>query len=187
MILMLNYEQLRKLIEFGVDTYKGQGMNPDNEELKITRNMLVTYSYKLLDEEGNILDESGQSPREYVHGYQHILPSIEKALSLKKVNDEVRITLSPKVAFGEIEQHLIHVVPKNRFENADQLKIGMQCYHPDNKGFLMRIIRTDEQNVTLDANHPLAGKSVVFVIKILQIRAATQEELKSLHKSSDTT
>lgn len=146
--------------------------------LIITKNTVVTYHFVLKDEKNQVLDTSGEEPFTYLHGYQHILPLLEEALTGKTVNDEVTVTVPPDRAYGKRDEHLVRVFNRSQFPQSDELTVGMRVYSPVHQQFVMKIIQIDGDNITIDANHPLAGMSLVFEIKVLSVREATSDEIK---------
>jgi FKBP-type peptidyl-prolyl cis-trans isomerase SlyD len=142
----------------------------------ICKNKVVTFTFILKDDQGNILDKTEDEPTRYVHGYQHIMPILEEALEGKVVNEKVSVFIPFEKAYGKRESYLIRKVSRAQFSDPN-LKIGMKVYSPENERFKMRVIEVDDDFVTLDANHPLAGISLQFEIEIQKIRDATEQEI----------
>ena len=118
----------------------------------IQPNTVVTLSYRVTDPEGNVLDE-GNSDLQYIHGGYKDIPKIEEALSGKAVGDSVTVTLTPEDAFG--------------LHNAEY---ALAVY---------RVMEIKGGKAVLDANHPLAGKTLIFACSPVAIRAATDDEIAS--------
>lgn len=149
--------------------------------MKITSNMVVSMDYTLTDSEGNILDTSeGRGPLEYIHGKRHIIPGLEKELEGKTVGDKLKVSVKPEEGYGVRDESMVVSVPKSNFgSNVDDLRLGMMVQMQSSSGvFVMSVTEIGTDNVTLDGNHPLAGKQLNFDVNVLEIRAATEEELQ---------
>jgi FKBP-type peptidyl-prolyl cis-trans isomerase SlyD len=147
---------------------------------KITRNTVVTLAYSAVDADGNTVDE-GREPLTYLHGgYNGIFLPIEVALNGKSVGDSVTVKLQPADAFGEYDPELVNVVS---VEDLPQpLTVGMQIEgSPEDGGeedrFFVTVTDIAEGKAVLDANHPLAGVSLIFACTVQAVRKATAEEI----------
>ncbi len=145
--------------------------------MEITKNKVVTFSFVMNDEAGNTLDGSFNEEIVYLHGYHHILPTLEEGLAGKKKGESVTIILPPEKGYGLREEQLVQSVPRTQFAEAGTLKVGMKVFSPDNQDFVMTVVGVDEEKVVLDANHPLAGKTLQFVISIIDVREASAAEI----------
>ena len=150
---------------------------------KITRNSVVTLAYTVVDADGNMIDE-GREPLSYLHGgYDGIFLPIEVALHGRAVGDSVTVKLQPADAFGEYDPGLVHIVPVD--ELPQPLSVGMQIEgSPEDGGeedrFFATVTDIAEGKAVLDANHPLAGISLVFAGTVQEIRPATAEEIAAV-------
>lgn len=142
----------------------------------ISKDKVVTFEFELKDEDGNPLDKRNE-PTVYLHGYRHILPLIEQALEGKTIGDKVEIPIPPEKAYGKQDPHLIRTFPIDQFPQAKELKVGMKVYSPENQALVMKVIRIEKGEITVDANHPLAGQTLVFSVKILAVRDASKDEI----------
>lgn len=148
----------------------------------IQKNCIVTLDYTVFDTENTLLD-SGANPLVYLHGgYGDIFEAIERALEGKSVGESVHLELSPKDAFGTYQEELVLVEERNAFE--EEIAVGQQVemlFNEDEKSneVLIAYTITDiyEDKVVLDANHPLAGVSIIFDATVLGVREATHEEI----------
>ena len=153
--------------------------------MKITKNSLVTIEYTLKDETGEILDSSAEmGPLEYIHGYGMIVPGLEVALMGKDEGEELSITVAPKDAYGEFEENLIFKVDKKQFPPDVKIEVGMEFETDGAHSRGVRVVEIGDDTVTIDANHPLAGETLHFDIKILSSRMATDEEIAELFSHS---
>ena len=152
--------------------------------MKITRNTVVTVQYTLSDAQNNLL-EDGPEPIVYLHGgYENTLPAIEKALDGKEAGYTTMIQVEPEDAFGDYDPSLVRVEERDKFPSL--LEIGMQFEgipeDSDEDDTLIFVV-TDiaEGQVVLDGNHPLAGIALRFALNVLEVRAATPEEIEHQH------
>lgn len=152
--------------------------------MKIQKNSAVSFHYSLTDDDGNAVDSSaGADPLAYLHGAGNIIPGLEKALEGKSVGDSLQVTVAAAEGYGEVQPELIQEVPKSAFQGVDNIEIGMQFEAQTNQGGTVPVIITavTEKTVTVDGNHPLAGKNLNFDVTIEQVREASEEELSQGH------
>ena len=150
----------------------------------VDNNLVVSMHYKLTDNDGNVLDTSeGVEPMNYLHGVGNIIPGLENALTGRSVGDTFKVTVEPADAYGEIVPELIEVVEREVFEDADSIEIGMQfqAVKEDGTEQLVAVKAVTDDDVTIDANHPLAGMTLNFEIEVTGIREATAEEIEHGH------
>ena len=154
--------------------------------MKIEKNSVVSLRYELINAEGNgeIL-EKVEDPISYLHGgYDGIFPLVEGALHGKRVGDNISVTLQPDDAFGEYEHELVEVEARSAF--PEDTAVGMQFEgapeESDDEDFILyTVVEVGDDEVTVDGNHPLAGKTVTFNCTVTSVRPATEEELEHGH------
>lgn len=152
--------------------------------MKIAKDTVVSLRYELSDANGVMLERT-DDPVSYLHGgYDGIFPAVEEAVHGKDVGAQFSITMEPNEAFGEYEHDLVRVEPRNLF--PDEIAIGMQfeggAEDADDEDYMLyTVVDVTEDEVTVDGNHPLAGKTLNFVGIITGVRAATAEELEHGH------
>jgi FKBP-type peptidyl-prolyl cis-trans isomerase SlyD len=148
----------------------------------ITVGMVVGLIYDMCDKDGKILEtRSPSNPLFYVHGANMILPLLEDALTGQKEGFTVKLMLRPQDAFGDYRSDLVTIVDKIHFPPHLNLQCGMRfdTIGPDGKAITVEIKKIESNQVTIDGNHPLAGKELHFDLKVHLIRPATPEELQS--------
>jgi FKBP-type peptidyl-prolyl cis-trans isomerase SlyD len=155
--------------------------------MPVSKNSIVTVDYQIFDTEGNLLYEEDE-PIVYLHGdYGQIFKAIEEALDGKAVDDTFTVKLSSDEAFGEYDPEL--VVTEALSELPAEVSVGMEVdgfLDEDGEDVVIYTVTAIEgDKATLDGNHPLAGKDLVFVGKILDIEAATPEEIEEILNSDD--
>jgi FKBP-type peptidyl-prolyl cis-trans isomerase SlyD len=149
--------------------------------MNIAKDTVVTLRYKVADANGRLIEES-REPMVYLHGgYNNTLPKIEEALEGKPAGYETTLSLQPEDAFGQRDESLVRVIPKSDFPPG--VKVGGQLQGVTDAGqaHVFHVMKIKGAEVHLDGNHPLAGKALKFTIKVIDVRAATAEELAHGH------
>ena len=149
--------------------------------MKITKDCAVTLRYKLSDTLGTLLEES-KEPVAYLHGgYGNIFAKVEEALEGQEAGYQATLNLAPEDAFGQRDEALVQTIPKTQFPPG--VKVGGQLEGRGEDGharvFYVQKIKGDK--VILDGNHPLAGKSLRMALRVMEVRAASQEEIAHGH------
>jgi len=150
---------------------------------KVTQDCVVSISYTLMDDDGNILDQSPEGePLEYIQGYENIIPALENELNNLSVGDERNVRIESEEAYGPIVQEMIMKVDKTNFPADAEFEVGAEFEANSEEGeMIFRIIQVEGEEITVDGNHPLAGVDLNFQVKIEGIRAATAEEKEHGH------
>ena len=152
--------------------------------MKIVKDTVVSLRYELFDSEGELL-EKVEEPVSYLHGgYDGIFPLVEEELHGKGVGDRCSVTLQPDDAFGEYDHQLVEVEARSSFPK--EVAVGMQFEGgPEGTGdddlMLFTVVDVTDDEVTVDGNHPLAGKTLTFNCTVAGVRPATPEELEHGH------
>lgn len=151
--------------------------------MHVEKNRVVLLHYTLRDERGTVLDSSsGRKPLSYLHGKGNIIPGLEQALAGKSAGDELDVTVAPEQGYGRRDERLVQIVPRHRFPESATLAAGMQVRADGPQGpRLVTIVGIDRDFVTIDANHPLAGRTLHFSVQIAEVRKATHEEVSHGH------
>ena len=152
--------------------------------LLIGDKLVVTIHYKLTDDSGNVLDNSeGKDPLIYLHGAKNIIPGLEKALVGKTQGAKMQVKVYPVDGYGVIRPELTSVVERSLFQGVDTLEVGMtfEDTAPDGSRQQVVVKKVEEDKVTIDANHPLAGVTLNFDVEVVGVREANQEELSHGH------
>ncbi|MGH8377556.1 MAG: FKBP-type peptidyl-prolyl cis-trans isomerase [Gammaproteobacteria bacterium] len=151
--------------------------------MRIVKDTVVSIDYTLTDKDGAILDRSKkQEPLVYLHGSGNIIPGLEEALDGKAAGDSLQVTVPPEKAYGLRDEAMTQKVPRKLFDAANQIKPGMRFHTEGKHGqHTVTVTAVDSEHVTVDANHPLAGKTLDFDVKVLEVRAATGGDLEHGH------
>ena len=150
----------------------------------IKQNSVVTMHYTLKDAQGEVLDSSeGQEPLVYLNGAGNIIVGLEEALLGKAIGDEVSAVVSAEKGYGEPLDALIQTVPKEAFgDEVKNVEVGMRFQAETEQGPVPVVVTAmDDTTVTVDGNHPLAGKELHFDVTITEIRDASAEEVEHGH------
>lgn len=150
--------------------------------MQIARNSVVLLDYELFDSDGSLIEKAAH-PIEYLHGgYHGIFPLVEKALDGKAIGDRCKVRLTPQDAFGEYDAQLVQVEPRSKF--PDSIAVGMQFQgqaEGAQEALVYTVTNIADDKVVVDANHPLAGRTLDFSCVVAGVRAATQEEMSHGH------
>lgn len=154
--------------------------------MEIKNELVGIIHYTLKNDDGVTIDSSeGEAPLEYLHGFQNIVPGLEAELNGKKVGDSFKVSVEPEQGYGELDPNLVQELPKEMFQGVDQVEVGMAFHAETQNGMqTVEVIEVDEDTVTIDGNHPLAGQTLNFEIEVVGIREATPEELQHGHVHS---
>lgn len=150
--------------------------------MQIANQKVITIDYTLTDESGEVLDSSEQDgPLSYLHGSGNIVPGLEQALEGKSIGDALKVVVAPEDAYGERDERLVQAVPREQFPDGE-IAVGMR-FRADSPGGtkVLTVTAVDDAEVTVDANHPLAGRTLSFDVTVRGIREATEEELEHGH------
>lgn len=149
--------------------------------MKAGKGKVVSIHYTLTDDSGKQIDSSrGTVPLEYVHGAGYILPKLEEHIEGKEPGESFSACISAKDGYGEYDDGLVVRVPRQDFETDLPLEPGMRFQAQTNAGpAVVTITRIEDDIVTVDANHELAGKNLHFDVEIVSVREATEQELSS--------
>jgi len=145
-------------------------------------NTVVSLRYQLHDAQGELIEKSSD-PLTYLHGgYGGLFPLVEESLAGKEEGEMVEVRLEPEDAFGDYDAELVRLEPRERFPK--DVAVGMQFEgHSDASGDVRVFTVTDmtPEQVVVDGNHPLAGRSLVFTCTVVSVRPATHDEIQHRH------
>jgi FKBP-type peptidyl-prolyl cis-trans isomerase SlyD len=151
--------------------------------MNIDNNCVVTMHLKITDEQKNLLHISDEAePLVYLHGCGELIDGLEEAMQGKGASDEFDVTVAPEEGYGEDDPELIQILPIDEF-NGIEMREGMELQGKDPEGNfrLLRVVKVEDGQVTVNMNHPLAGKILIFSVRITDVRAATEEEVEQGH------
>jgi len=149
--------------------------------MKIVQDTVVTVRYQVHNAQGKLL-EDGREPTAYLHGgYGGTFARIEAALEGQEAGFQAVLQLQPEEAFGLRDERLVRAIPRSEFPPG--VKVGGQLRGPtdDGREQVFTVMKIKGPVVHLDGNHPLAGQALRFTVTVLDVRAATPEEVTHRH------
>jgi FKBP-type peptidyl-prolyl cis-trans isomerase SlyD len=151
--------------------------------MQATRGAVVSFNYTLTDDDGNTIDSSeGCAPLSYLHGYDNIIPGLENALDGVDVGFSAKVVVEPADGYGEFDEEAVFEVDRDKFPPEIELAPGMQFAGETPSGDVpLTIMDVRDDAVVVNANHPLAGERLHFDVEVVDIRAATDDELQAGH------
>jgi FKBP-type peptidyl-prolyl cis-trans isomerase SlyD len=141
-------------------------------EAQIREGSQVALEYTLSDEAGTVIESNkGKQPMSYIHGKSQIIPGLEKELSGMKVGEEKKIQIKPEDGYGPVNPDAFQEVPKDKLP-PEALKVGtmLMAQGPQGQGIPVRVHEVKDTTVIMDFNHPMAGKTLSFDVKISEIK-----------------
>jgi FKBP-type peptidyl-prolyl cis-trans isomerase SlyD len=152
--------------------------------MALEANKVVTFNYTLKDNQGNLLDSTDNGgPFTFITGNQQVLPGLEEALGNMIIGSKKNIKLAAADAYGEYDEGAIQKVKRNLFPEEAELEIGKTyfAHSPEGQHLQFVITKVENEDITVNFNHPLAGKDLEFDVHLLDVRDATQEEISHGH------
>ena len=152
--------------------------------MTIADKKVVTIEFTVKNAETNEVIESsvGGEPLIYLHGFNNLVPGLEKALAGKTIGDKYEVNVSPEEGYGLRDEALVQEVPKAAFEGIEKVEVGMEFTADGPSGpVVVEVTKVVDDMVTIDSNHPLAGIPLAFSGEIQEIRDAKEDELEHGH------
>ncbi len=153
----------------------------------IKDNLVVTLDYTLIVED-EILESTEDGEKiKFIQGMGQIIPGLENALYDMKVGEKKTVVIEPEDAYGDYDPESLEIAQKEEFSEEIPLDVGTFLDLSDDEDNVLsaQIVEADEETITLDFNHPLAGKTLTFEITVADLRPASEEELDHGHVHID--
>jgi FKBP-type peptidyl-prolyl cis-trans isomerase SlyD len=150
---------------------------PSQPSLAVAPGYKISLEYTLTDDKGEqIQSNKGEAPLVYTQGAHEILPGLEKALDGMHVGEEKDVKLPPEEAYGPVQKEAFQEVPKSSIP-AEAHKVGtpLRAQSPDGKTLVARVSEVKDKTIIVDLNHPLAGKTLAFHVKVLDVSKAEEK------------
>ncbi len=140
---------------------------------------IYTVNYWLKNPEGDVVDTSeGGEPMMFVEGSRKVIPGIQKAVIGRAIGDYIEVSVPPALAYGEHLQELLAVMPVSAFDGVPEIKVGMKFQtNTGGQAKVVKVVDVTNDQVMVDANHPLAGITLNFDLEILDIRTADATDI----------
>jgi FKBP-type peptidyl-prolyl cis-trans isomerase SlyD len=153
------------------------------DDLPIQPNAHVTLDYELRDEDGDLVDASeveGGEPIRYVHGYGMLVPGLEAALAGLRAGEEREVVVPAEAAYGVYDEDLVIEVDRAELPDPESVNVGdeLVAESPDGEELVLSVVEVRDDTVVVDANHPLAGVTLRYHVKIRTVRHATDDEIQ---------
>lgn len=150
--------------------------------MKIAADTVVSIQYTLRNEAGEVLDESKGEPLVYMQGHGNIVPGLEKALEGMQAGEEAKTLVAPEDGYGEHSDKKVMQIDRAQLSDEMEPEVGLMLHAETPEGPMpLWITKVEGAQITVDGNHPLAGKSLAFEVKVVEVRAAGAEELSHGH------
>jgi len=151
--------------------------------MKITEKCAVSIHYRLSDAKGQLVESSFESePMIYLHGTESMIPGLEAALEGKEQGDVLDVTVDAEQGYGPYHEGLCQEVPLSAFGDIEDIVPGMRFIAETEMGQRpVQITEVKDDVAVVDGNHPFAGQTLSFNVEVLEVRAATEEELAHGH------
>lgn len=150
-----------------------QGMSIKNDDV-------VSLEYRLTVSE-SVVDASEGEPLLYLHGHGNIITGLEQAITGMKLLEEKNVVVSPQDGYGLYDEEMIQTIPTSSFD--DELEVGGHYTgeNEDGEPVSFVVLEIEGEDALVDFNHPLAGDTLEFWIKVVGVREATPQELEHGH------
>jgi FKBP-type peptidyl-prolyl cis-trans isomerase SlyD len=153
--------------------------------MNIVKDTAVTLLFTVSESNGKVI-ENGKTPISYLHGgYDNLLPKIEAALEGQATGFKTRLELAPEDGFGVRDESLLKTISKKDFPPGVKVGASMQGLTDSGEEKIYTVLKIKGDQVMLDGNHPLAGKTLRVGMQVLNVRAATAEEIAHRHVHGD--
>lgn len=150
--------------------------------MQIENGKVVSFHYKVFGEDGAMIEETGEQPMLALHGADNMIAGVEKALTGRSAGDHFEVTVTPEEGYGVAQPANIQRISAKYLRHAGKLRPGMQVpVHTDQGQRWVTVLKVGLKTVDVDANHPLAGRTLRFVIDVVDVRDATEEEKSHGH------
>jgi len=151
--------------------------------MEIMDGRVATIHYVLTDDEGVVIDRSApDAPLAYLHGAGNIVPGLEQALTGKQAGDTLTADVPPELAYGPRHEQLVQKVARAAFPEGADVTPGMQFEaHGDQGPIVVMVTEVGDTEVTIDGNHPLAGRNLHFAVEVAGVREPTEDEANHGH------
>ena len=150
--------------------------------MQITKDTVVQFHYTLSDETGVLENSRSQDPVLYLQGHGNLIEGLEKSMEGHQAGDQFTVTLAPADAYGERAEDSVQSVQVKHLMGAKKWKPGMVAVINTEQGQRqVTVVKVGMFKAEVDTNHPLAGKTLSFDIDVIDVRAASAEEIEHGH------
>jgi FKBP-type peptidyl-prolyl cis-trans isomerase SlyD len=164
----------------GLAAVVGAAQSGKNDKV-VKDGSVVSLQYTLTGEDGKAIESNkGKEPLKYTQGQRQIVPGLEREMAGMKVGGEKRVKVKPEDGYGKIDPNAFQEIPKDQIP-PEGLKVGavLGARSPQGQVIPVRVHQIKDQTVVLDLNHPMAGKTLVFDVKVLDVESAPAPQPKT--------
>ncbi|HVK60813.1 MAG TPA: peptidylprolyl isomerase [Bdellovibrionales bacterium] len=150
--------------------------------LPVETDRVVKLTYRILTEDGRVLEEkTPENPYEYLQGHNQIVGPVERAVEGKTAGFRCEVNVTPRDGYGDYKPDLVTELPVSHFPAGVELKVGMKfgTRTAEGQAMTIRILEIEGDVVTVDGNHPLAGLELIFEVRVLDVREASEGEIEA--------
>jgi len=147
----------------------------------MTDKLVYVLNYWLKNAEDKVVDTSdGGVPMMFMLGSSNTIQGIQDAVKGRVSGDRIEVVIPPELAYGVHDPDLVSIVPQGVFDGVEQVSVGMKFQtNAGGDAQVVKVVAVKNKEVTIDANHPLAGLTLKFELEVVDVREATKEELLS--------
>ncbi len=151
--------------------------------MQIAEQAVVAFHYTLTDDDGQVIDRSVEhAPLTYLQGAGQIVPGLERQMDGHSPGDQFIAQVRAEEGYGARHPELMQQVPRSAFPGIDEIHPGMQFQGRSPEGEMsVTVTKVENDTISIDGNHPLAGKTLHFSVEIVDVREATAEEREHGH------
>lgn len=150
--------------------------------MQVRSDSVATIAYTMRDEDGALIEASPDDhPLVLLMGRRTLFPALEEALIGLAVGDQLDARLPPGEAYGFHDDRLVQRIPRERFGGSVEVGMQFEARSAEGRRHVARVLALEGDEVVVDANHPLAGKTLLVTVQVLELRAARPEELDHGH------
>ncbi len=153
--------------------------------MQVSKDKVVTFHYVVKDKEtGEVIEDSRKhgEPVKVLFGRNIMLEGLEKGMEGMEEGETRTIEVKPEEGYGDVDPELIQKVPREYFGDLKLEKdMKLRAQAPDGQIIDFRVVDFNEEDVIIDLNHPLAGKTLIFEVEVINVRDATPDELEHGH------
>ncbi|SRR6266542_4681760 len=146
----------------------------------------VTLAYTLYDEDGDVLDcTEEEAPLSYLHGYGQIVPGLERGIEGMAKGDARSVVVRPADGYGEYDSDAVLEIDRSEFPHPGEIDIGDEFVAESDEGDAvpMTVLEVRSDSCVVDTNHPLAGETLRFDVTVLDVRPATEGEIREAEEA----
>lgn len=160
-----------------------------NSNRVVADDRVVQIEYTLTLDDGEVYDSSAETgPLDYLHGYGQIIAGLEAALTGMQVGETKDVVVTPEYGYGEYDPEAVELAPLDAFPDDMEIEVGMPVELFDeeiDQEIEAYVAEIGADGILLDMNHPLAGETLHFHVKVLTVRPASAEEIAHGHAHGD--